>query len=222
MLYEGRQIYFGGIHDAKEFFVNLGFDCPERQTTADFLTSLTSPSERIVRPGFEHRTPRTPDEFAAVWQKSEDRAKLMQEIDEFERQYPVGGPQLEKFRQSRKAVIAKTQYVKKAHPPFCMVTFNFHNRRVKSPYTISTPMQVKLCVRRGFQRLQGDLSLLLTGIIGNTVMALIIGSVFYNLQDNTAALYSRGALLFFGVLLNAFSSALEVISVITPAVDSFN
>jgi ATP-binding cassette, subfamily G (WHITE), member 2, PDR len=54
------------------------------------------------------------------------------------------------------------------------------------------------------------LSLLLTGMIGNTIMALIIGSVFYNLQDNTASLYSRGALLFFGVLLNAFSSALEV------------
>ena len=71
-------------------------------------------------------------------------------------------------------------------------------------------MQVKLCVRRGFQRLRGDLSLLLTGMIGNTIMALIIGSVFYNLQDNTASLYSRGALLFFGVLLNAFSSALEV------------
>ncbi len=73
-------------------------------------------------------------------------------------------------------------------------------------------MQVKLCVRRGFQRLQGDLSLLLTGIIGNTIMALIIGSVFYNLQDNTASLYSRGALLFFSVLLNAFSSSLEVSS----------
>jgi ATP-binding cassette, subfamily G (WHITE), member 2, PDR len=73
-------------------------------------------------------------------------------------------------------------------------------------------MQVKLCVRRGFQRLRGDLSLFFTAMIGNTVMALIIGSVFYNLQDNTASLYSRGALLFFGVLLNAFSSALEVSS----------
>ena len=114
MLYEGRQIYFGGIHNAKKFFVNLGFDCPERQTTADFLTPLTSPSERIVRPRFEHKTPRTPDEFAAVWQKSVDRAKLMREIDDFERQYPAGGPQLEKFRQSRKAVIARSQYVPKA------------------------------------------------------------------------------------------------------------
>ena len=71
-------------------------------------------------------------------------------------------------------------------------------------------MQVKLCVTRGFQRLQGDLTLFLSGIIGNSIMALIIGSVFYNLPDNTGSFYSRGALLFFAILMNAFSSALEV------------
>lgn len=65
-------------------------------------------------------------------------------------------------------------------------------------------------MNRGFQRLKGDASLTLTGLIGNFIMALIIGSVFYNLQDVSSSFYSRGALLFFAVLLNAFSSALEV------------
>lgn len=45
-------------------------------------------------------------------------------------------------------------------------------------------------------------------------MALIIGSVFYNLEDNTGSFYSRGALIFFAVLLNGFSTALEVCSII--------
>ena len=111
LLYEGRQIYFGNIHAAKEFFINLGFECPERQTTADFLTSLTSPSERTVRPGFERSAPRTPDEFAAIWKESEDHAKLMREIEEFERQYPVGGEQLQKFLDARRAVTSRGQYV---------------------------------------------------------------------------------------------------------------
>jgi hypothetical protein len=62
---------------------------------------------------------------------------------------------------------------------------------------------------RGFQRLRGDMSLALTGMIGNFIMALIIGSVFYNLPFNTGSFYSRGALLFFAILLNAFSSSLE-------------
>lgn len=83
-------------------------------------------------------------------------------------------------------------------------------QRTKSPYTISVPMQIRLCIQRGFQRLRGDMSLALSGIIGNTIMALIIGSVFYDLPVNTGTFYSRGALLFFAILLNAFSSSLEV------------
>jgi ATP-binding cassette subfamily G (WHITE) protein 2 (PDR) len=102
VLYEGRQIYFGNIHAAKDFFIKMGFECPARQTTADFLTSLTNPAERIVRPGFEGRTPHTPDEFAVSWQKSEDRSQLLREIDDFDRQYPLGGESEDKFRVSRR------------------------------------------------------------------------------------------------------------------------
>jgi len=71
-------------------------------------------------------------------------------------------------------------------------------------------MQVKLCMQRSYQRLKGDLAVAITGIIFNAIMALVIGSVFYNLPNETGALYSRGALLFFAVLLAAFASALEV------------
>ncbi len=102
VLYEGRQIYFGNIHAAKEYFIKMGFECPNRQTTGDFLTSITSPAERVVRAGFEGKTPFTPDEFAATWQKSDDRAQLLAEIEEFNREYPIGGAQLEKFKESRR------------------------------------------------------------------------------------------------------------------------
>jgi hypothetical protein len=42
-------------------------------------------------------------------------------------------------------------------------------------------------------------------------MSLIISSLFYNLKDSTSSFYSRGALLFYAVLINAFASALEVL-----------
>ena len=54
------------------------------------------------------------------------------------------------------------------------------------------------------------MALLITSIIFNSVMALVVGSVFYNLPNDTGSLYSRGALLFFAILLAAFASALEV------------
>lgn len=193
VLYEGRQIYFGPTADAKAFFVKMGFHCAERAITGDFLTSLTNPAERVVREGFEHLVPHTPDEFAARWQQSDDRALLLNEIEEYERAFPLGGQQLDNFKHAQQAQKAKGQ-------------------RAKSPYTLSVPMQVKLCVRRGFQRLRGDASLALTGAFSNGILALIIGSVFYNLPSNTGSFYSRGVLLFFAILLNAFSSFLEILT----------
>ena len=41
-------------------------------------------------------------------------------------------------------------------------------------------------------------------------MSLIVGSVFYNLGQDTSSFFQRGALLFFACLMNAFASALEV------------
>lgn len=185
----------------------MGFHCPERATTADFLTSVTSPNEREAREGWESRVPRTPDEFAARWRESEDRARLLADIDAFDREFPVGAEPLQKFVQSRKAEQAKHQYVNVRRRLCTVLTLN---RRPRSPYTISVPMQIRLCMDRGFQRLRGDMSLTLSGMIGNFIMALIIGSVFYNLPFNTGSFYSRGVLLFFAILLNAFSSFLEV------------
>lgn len=43
VLYEGRQIYFGPVDRAKAYFENMGWACPQRQTTGDFLTSVTNP-----------------------------------------------------------------------------------------------------------------------------------------------------------------------------------
>ncbi|KEQ86373.1 hypothetical protein D6C84_04937 [Aureobasidium pullulans] len=193
VLYEGRQIFFGGAVEAKGYFENLGFECPDRQTDADFLTSMTSAQERVIRKGWENRAPRTPDEFAACWKASPQRERLLREIDEFDRKYPFGGEAHETFASSRKAQKAKGQ-------------------REASPYTLSYPQQVKLCLWRGFQRLKGDPSLTFTQLFGNFIMSLVIGSIFYNLDNGTDSFYSRGALLFFAILMNAFGSALEILT----------
>lgn len=141
VLYEGQQIYFGNTKDARKFFEDMGFECPDRQTTPDFLTSLSSPAERVVRKGWENRVPRTADDFAKRWRESEERQQLLREIDAYEREYPIGGEQLQKFKESREAEQA-------------------NRMRWRSPYTISVPMQIRLCMKRGFQRTRGDMGML--------------------------------------------------------------
>ena len=41
-------------------------------------------------------------------------------------------------------------------------------------------------------------------------MAIIIGSLFYNLPNDTSSFFGRGVLLFFTILTNAFLGAFEV------------
>ncbi|OAL54233.1 BcATRO, ABC transporter [Pyrenochaeta sp. DS3sAY3a] len=193
VLYEGHQIYFGSTKDGKKYFENLGFECPNRQTDGDFLTSMTSAVERVPRSGWESRVPKTAKEFAAVWKSSPERARLMDEITKYDRAFPVGGEHLEKFTASRRAEQSKRQ-------------------RVKSPYTLDYVQQVKLCLWRGFQRLKGDPSLTLTQLFSNFIMSLVAASVFYNLKNTTSSFTPRGSLLYFALLLNGIASILEMLT----------
>ena len=190
VLYEGRQIFFGLTTEARGYFERLGFHCPDRQTDADFCTSMTSSQEREVREGFETRVPRTPDEFAQAWKSSPEYERLIKDIEEYDKTYAIGGEHFEKFKLSRRAQQAKVQ-------------------RWKSPYTLSYNQQVELCLWRGFLRLKADPSLTFFQLFFNFIMALVVGSVFYNLNGYTQSFFERGALLFFAILLNAFGSALE-------------
>ena len=193
VLYEGRQIFFGDSRQAKQYFINMGFECPARQTDADFLTSMTSAVERVPKKGMENQVPRTADEFAAAWKNSKEYKTLLAEIDTYNAEHPVGGEDAAKFKQSRQLQQARRQ-------------------RLKSPYTLSYGQQIKLCLWRGFERLKADPSLTFTQLFGNFIMALVIGSVFYNLGSVTSSFFSRGALLFFAILMNAFGSALEILT----------
>lgn len=191
VLYEGRQIFFGRADHARQYFINLGFECPARQTAPDFLTSMTSPIERVVRPGWEGKVPRTPDDFARAWRNSAEYKALQEEIEAYKQEHPINGPDAQAFRDSRRAQQAKAQ-------------------RPNSPFLLSYAQQIQLCLWRAWKRLMGDPSITLGQLVGNFVMSLIVGSVFYNLGDTTASFFQRGSLLFFACLMNAFSSALEV------------
>ncbi|ETN41430.1 uncharacterized protein HMPREF1541_03366 [Cyphellophora europaea CBS 101466] len=193
VLYEGRQIYFGSTKTARAFFENMGFECPHRQTDADFLTSMTSAAERKVRSGFEHRVPRSPDEFAKRWKESPEYAALIKDIEQYERDHQIGGEHYEKFQASRQLQKAKAL-------------------RPKSPYTLSYKQQVQLTLWRGFRRLAADPSVTAFMLFSNVLLGLIISSVFYNLDETTNSFFSRGALLFFAILMNAFGSALEILT----------
>ncbi|UPK91915.1 hypothetical protein LCI18_002850 [Fusarium solani-melongenae] len=204
VLYEGRQIFFGKITEAKQYFESLGFECPDRQTTPDFLTSMTSAQERRVKPGYERTAPRTPDEFAERWQASEPRKQLLRELSEYEQNHP------------REERLAEYQTSRRAE--------QFKSQRAKSPYTISYAHQVRLTLWRSWRRLLADPGFTIASLLFNLIMALVLGSMFYNLKDDSSTFYYRGGVIFFSLLFNAFASQLEVLTVYAerPVVEKHN
>lgn len=63
----------------------------------------------------------------------------------------------------------------------------------------------------------GDSTFFFATVLGNFFLSLVLGSVFYSLDDSTASFVDRCVLLFFAVLFNALSSALEVSTSGQPA-----
>ncbi|KJZ71045.1 hypothetical protein HIM_09572 [Hirsutella minnesotensis 3608] len=195
VLYEGRQIYFGSADKAKAFFEKQGWYCPPRQTTGDFLTSITNPQERKARDGMENRVPRTPEDFEAYWRNSAEYRALQEEIDRHEQTYLV---------EHQKETIAEFREQKNIRQA--------RNVRPKSPYIISIWTQIWLNTRRAYQRIWNDKSATLTQTISNIIMALIIGSIFYGTPDASAGFYSKGSVLFMAVLMNALTAISEISS----------
>lgn len=195
VLYAGRQIYFGTTKGAKAYFENMGFQCPSRQATAEFLTAITDPKGRFPKPGYEDKVPRTSEEFEAYWHNSPEFHSLVNEIDDYN------------------AVQSSEDTVER----FVELS-NFHKmkgQREKSRFTVGYMTQLKHVVLRGYQRLMGDKAYTITQVFGATAQALIIGSLYYDINNSTSGAFSRAGVLFFTLMFNSISAMAEIPSYFT-------
>ncbi|GAB1527106.1 ATP-binding cassette transporter snq2 [Rhizoctonia solani] len=192
VIYEGKQIYFGPADSARQYFMDMGWEPANRQTTADFLVAVTDPLARTPRSGWEDRVPRTAEEFATRWIESTEGRASREEAHEYMR-----APQdhLDKHHQNYK-VSARAERAD-------------HMSR-KSAYTVSIAMQVRAIILRRLQIIRGDMAAPAITVASFVIQALIIGSVFYNLPQATVAYFSRGGVLFFAVFFGALTAMAEI------------
>ncbi|KAJ5899540.1 CDR ABC transporter [Penicillium taxi] len=184
LIEDGKCAFFGRSEDAKAYFENLGFECPSRWTTPDFLTSVSDPNARRVKPGWEDRIPRTAEEFQAAYRQSDVFKATITDIEGFERE-------IEAQEQEREAARGTMK---------------------KKNYTISFWKQVAILTHRQFLVMFGDRATL-AGKWGVIVFqALIVGSLFFNLPDNSGGVFTRGGVMFFILLFNALLALAELTS----------
>ncbi|OKO98315.1 ABC transporter G family member 14 [Penicillium subrubescens] len=178
----GKCAFFGRTEEAKAYFENLGFECPPRWTTPDFLTSVSDPNARRVKPGWEDRIPRTADEFQATYRQSDVFKVTLTDIESFE-------DEIEAQKHEREAARSK---------------------ETKKNYTVPFWKQVTILTHRQFLVMFGDRAAL-AGKWGVLVFqALIVGSLFYNLPNTSSGVFTRGGVMFFILLFNALLALAEL------------
>ncbi|KAI0970759.1 putative ABC multidrug transporter [Xylaria arbuscula] len=182
VLAEGRQIYFGPTSEAKAYFENLGFRCPPSGNVADFLTSVTVPTERDLFPGFETSAPKTAQEFEQAYRNSRAHSTA--------REAMVTDTQLLAAEVDK---LDETRELEKNR------TFHFLSRE-HSVYQVSFGKQVWACTIRQLQVLWGDRWTNYLKIASNIIIALVSGSLFYNLAATSAATFDRAGALYWPVL----------------------
>ncbi|KAE8423502.1 ABC-2 type transporter-domain-containing protein [Aspergillus pseudocaelatus] len=189
VLDEGRQIYYGPAAAAKRFMQDLGFVYTDGANVGDFLTGVTVPTERQIRPGYESRFPQNADAILAEYKNSPVYQHMVAEYD-----YPnsdIAHQRTEDFKES--IAWEKSKYLPK-----------------NSPLTISFWSQVEACTIRQYQILWGDKSTFLAKQILSTIMALIAGSCFYDSPPTSLGLFTKGGAVFFALLYNCIVAMSEV------------
>jgi ATP-binding cassette subfamily G (WHITE) protein 2 (SNQ2) len=188
---EGRMAYFGPARAARQYFIDMGYEPHNRQTTADFLVSVTDPIGRKIRSGFRGTVPRTAEEMATHFRSSHLGHLNRQAIDEY-RALHVGKPD------------------RKAAYRLSAVMEHSHHAPKNNSYTISIPMQVRAVIVRRMQIIKGDLSAQVIQLCAQIFQAIIMGAVFLQLPDETSGFFSRGGVLFFALFFGAISAMAEI------------
>lgn len=196
----GRMIYQGPANEAKQWFTDLGFQCPERQTTADFLTSVGDPNERQFQPGKAASTPKTPEELEAAFRKSSYYKKIMEDVDRYE-QNLQSSDDTEQFVEAVREGKSNSKLLSE-----------------KSNFTVSFPRQVWACTIREFWLLWGDKTSLYTKIFIIISNGLIVGSLFYGEKFDTSGAFSRGGALFFSILFLGWLQLSELMKAVSGRV----
>ncbi|KAG6172169.1 hypothetical protein E4U11_005896 [Claviceps purpurea] len=179
---EGQCLYFGPAEQAKQYFQDLGFECRERWTTPDFLTSVVDHHERNIREGCEDRIPRSARDFAARYRESDVCRAALADMEDFE-------ASLKERIDERRA--------------------NQSKKTATKNYTLPFHKQVLACTHRQFLVMLGDKASLFGKWGGLLFQGLIVGSLFFNLPKTAAGAFPRGGTLFFLLLFNALLALAE-------------
>lgn len=191
LLYEGKMIFYGPASQAKTYFLALGFHCPERQTTADFLTAITSPQERTFQDSYTGPRYETADALAQVFRNSKEYSELQ---------------------------VAMTRYHQEVISNQGITTdFQEEAQKTRSKFTVKSAAEISsiwnqsaAAMRRQYHLVWRDWRTLLTITILTAINAVIVSSAYYMAPKTATGSFERSGALFFALVYFTLNALTEV------------
>ena len=197
---QGRMVYQGPANEAKQYFLDLGLHCPDRETTADFLTAVTDPAQRVFREGYEAQAPKTAEDFERIFKSSAAYERVLADVEDYEKHLDrTERVDATKFKQS-----VKEQQSKRVSS--------------KSSFTISYWRQILVCTQREFWLVWGDKPTLYTKFFIIVSNGLIVGSLFHGQPLNTEGAFTRGGTGFFSIAFLGWLQLSELVTAVSGRV----
>lgn len=191
VLDEGKQIYYGPLARARPFMEQLGFVCGDGANIADFLTGVTVPTEREVRPDFEANFPRDAESIRSYYHASQTYKEMNIELSYATSE--LAHTRTSDFRESVASERASTI----------------------SQYTVPFYSQVWACIVRQYQIIGGDMVTFSMKQASNLIQALVAGSLYYQASNDSSGIFIKGGVLFWSVLYNSMTAMSEVVDSFT-------
>lgn len=189
VLDEGKEIFYGRREEARPFMEQLGFLCDDSANVGDFLTGVTVPSERAIKPGHETSFPRTAEAIRARYEMSEIYQRMQAEYS---------------FPESVTARSGTSDFIQS------VASEKSRHLSNSSQFTVPLGKQVTTAVARQYQILWGDRATFVIKQTLTIVLSLVSGSLFYNAPDTSAGLFTKGGTLFIAVLSFGLMAMSEV------------
>ncbi|KAI7851923.1 ABC-2 type transporter-domain-containing protein [Circinella umbellata] len=191
LLDNGYCIFFGPIEQARPYFEDLGYYASPRKSIPDFLTGISNPLEREVKPGYT--VPESAAELNQRYLESDMHKQMTKELEVYKSQVESEKP----------------------GDLFKAAVYDEHQKRApkKDPYTVSFYQQVKALTIRNFQLLSRSHSSLLSRYGTVLIIAFLLGSCFYDIPLTSAGAVSRAGAICFTVICNGFISHSELVNI---------
>ncbi|XP_039466396.1 broad substrate specificity ATP-binding cassette transporter ABCG2-like [Oreochromis aureus] len=187
LLVNGHQVYHGPARSALEYFSDIGYTCEPHNNPADFFLDVINGDSTAValNSGKTEDPDLEPDSESMSKSRRGIEEKLVEEYRNGQH-FKETKAELERIVQGKKVVTTT---------PFRTIT-----------YTTGFFTQFRWVLKRTFRNLILNPQTSIAQVAVTVFLALVVGALFFNVQDDSSGIQNRTGALFFVVVNQCFSS----------------